>query len=187
MITREEIDNLINKKIIVSFLTIVLFLSLGVYSYYFFSNKAEDNSDVNKEEALQEEETLNTGLDTDKPSDSEPQSKNESMIGPYTVKKNKYYIVYIKQNNGSGSSFIPLKLNPKFRNEEDYHVSISFDDDGNITNPDKIIVIDNFLISKKNKETIKAIAGTGKYNEALKEIEERVNDTKKNLEKEGLL
>ncbi|GAE48228.1 hypothetical protein JCM21738_5316 [Mesobacillus boroniphilus JCM 21738] len=65
-------------------------------------------------------------------------------------------------------------------------MSISFDDNGDIINSDKIIVIDEFLISNDNKEMIKKIAGKDNYKEALKEIEDRVIDTKKGLEKEGL-
>ncbi|MFT8312870.1 MAG: hypothetical protein ABF633_01295 [Clostridium sp.] len=152
-----------NKKVMVSFLIIILTLSLGVYFCKFFLNKKEEVKTTSNKEISQEEKKINT-----------------SSI---TVKENEYYVVYVKGNNGSGSSFVPLKLNPDFKNDSNFNESISFDDNGKIINDNKIIVIDNFVISKENKETIKKIAGLNGYNEALKEIEERVNDTKQNLEK----
>lgn len=148
-----------NKKIMVSFLIIILLLSLGVYSYNFFLNKKK--------------EVNNTYSST--------VEKNNTNSIP--VEENKYYSVYIKRNDGNGSSFVPLKLNPGLKNDSSYNVNISFDDNGNIIG-NKIIVVDNFVISEENKEMIKNIAGKD-YDEALKEIEERVNDTKNNLEKEG--
>ncbi|AMR05980.1 hypothetical protein PDN49_30450 [Bacillus cereus] len=154
-----------NKKITVSFLIIILLLSLGAYFYFFFLEKKEEVTNTNNEKSYQQEKSSNT-----------------SSI---PVKENKYYVVYIKQKNGNGSSFVPVKLNPGFKNDADFNVSISFDDYGNIINDNKIIVIDNFVISKENKEMIKKIAGINEYNEALQEIEDRVNETKNNLKKEG--
>ncbi|MBD7913463.1 MULTISPECIES: hypothetical protein [Clostridium] len=153
-----------NKKRIFSVLIIILFLSLGVYIYNFFLNKKEVVNNASKEEISQQENNTNA--------DSVP------------VKENKYYVVYIKQNDGTGSSFVPLKLNPGFKNDSDFHVSISFDDNGKIINDDKIIIVDNFVVSDENKEMIKKLAGINNYNEALKEIEDRVNETKENIEKE---
>lgn len=155
-----------NKKVMASLLIITLLLSLGVYFYFFFSNNKEEVNNTSKEEISQQEKTPN--------------------ISSIPVEENEYYVVYVNQNNGSSSSFVPLKLNPGFKNDSDFNVSISFDDNGNIINDNKIMVIDNFVISKENKEMIKKIAGIKDYNEALKEIEDRVNDTKRNLEKEGL-
>lgn len=147
------------KKVAFSFLIIILLMFLVIYFYIFFLNKNEENYNPKKDQNL-------------------------SMV---TVNENQYYIVYINANNGTGSSFVPLTLNPGLENDSNLNVSISFDDDGNIINNKKIIVIDNFFISEKNKEMIKEIAGIDNYNDALKEIEARVNDTKKNLEKEGLI
>lgn len=152
-----------NKKVMASFLIIILILSLGVYFYKFFLNKKEEVKTPNNKEISREEKKTNTSS--------------------LTVKENEYYVVYVKGNNGSGSSFVPLKLNPGFKNDSNFNESISFDDNGKIINDNKIIVIDNFVISKENKETIKKIAGLKDYNEALKEIEDRVNDAKQNLEK----
>ncbi|MDY0407494.1 hypothetical protein [Paracerasibacillus soli] len=73
---------------------------------------------------------------------------------------------------------MPEKLNPDFKNDSEYNVSISFDDDGNIINDDKIIQIDNFVISSQNKEKIREIAGERNYVAALKEIEERIQEIK---------
>jgi hypothetical protein len=176
---------LANKKITVSVLIIILLLSSGIYFYYFSLKNDEKASDLNKGRELQQENTLNQSLDDGVNKDS--LQEEEPITDSANVKNNKYYIVYIRQENGSGSSFIPLNLNPNFKNDSDYHVSLSFDDNGDIINNDKVIEIDNFSISKDNKEAIKKIAGTEKYNEALKEIEERVTDTKKGLEEEGLL
>ncbi len=146
---------------------------------------------------------LEVANDTSKENDSRKEvvnttpriEKNKEFIQKETInnspvskeeKQNQYYVIYIKYGNGSGSSFVPLSLNPGLKNDSDYHVSISFDDNGDIINSDKIIVIDEFLISNDNKEMIKKIAGKDNYKEALKEIEDRVIDTKKGLEKEGL-
>ena len=148
-----------NKTVIVNLLIIILLISLGFYFYNFFLNK--------KEETSRQEKNQDSSLTL--------------------VKENEYYVIYIKLNNGAGSSFVPLMLNPGLKNDSNFNVNISFDDDGNIINDDKIIVIDNFVISQENKEMIKEIAGIKNYDEALKEIEERIDDTKKNLEKEGLI
>lgn len=143
-----------NKKIMVSFLIIILFLFLGSY-YYFSFLKTKDEV---------------------------------SSVSSTPIKQNKHYIVYVEYNNGgSASSFVPLSLNPELKDNYVFDVSISVDDNGNIINDDKIIVIDNFVISDENKKMIKNIAGTNNYDEALKEIEEWVNSTKINLEKEGLI
>jgi hypothetical protein len=77
---------------------------------------------------------------------------------------------------------VPETLNPDFSNSSDFNVRISFDDDGNIINDGKIIEIDHFEISDENKETIKKISGQSNYDEALKEIEERVLEAKKDQE-----
>lgn len=148
----------------ISFLTIILLVSLGIYVYYFFLNNKEEANNTIKERNSQPDNTV--------------------ITSPYTVKENNYYIVYVKRENGAASSFVPLKLNPGFKNDSDYHVTISLDDNGKIINGDKIIEIDNFIISKSNKEMIKKIAGTEKYKEALKEIEERLIEIQEDLEKQ---
>lgn len=106
----------------------------------------------------------------------------EESRDPMPVQENKYYVIYIRQDNGAGSSFVPETLNPDFSNSSDFNVRISFDDDGNIINDGKIIEIDHFEISDENKETIKKISGQSNYDEALKEIEERVLEAKKDQE-----
>lgn len=158
----------------VSFAIVILVVSMGVY--FFFLNNEKDVDNITNGTSKMEKGST--------PSVSIPSvGKNPEGIGP--VKENKYYVIYIKQNNGTGSSFVPEKLNPSFKSDSDFNVSISIDDNGNIINDDKIIVIDNFLISTENKETIKNIAGTTNYDQALKEIEERVLETKKNNKKES--
>ncbi|MDA1629924.1 hypothetical protein PDK42_19705 [Bacillus cereus group sp. TH172LC] len=151
------------KKLIISCIIVIILLSLGVY--LFLNNKNEVN-DKNMNQSTSQFPIK--GIDG---------NSNEML-----VKENQYYIVYIQKNNGTGSSFIPLTLNPGFEEGSDYGVSISFDDNGKIINDNKIIIIDNFLISNKNKEMIKKVAGKDKYKEALKEIEERVIEAKKGLE-----
>ena len=156
-----------NKKLVFIFLSIIMVMSVGIYLYYFSLNNNEDK-------------TMETGTVS-------PLEKNLAP-DPSDVKVNEYFIVYIKQDNGSGSSFIPPTLNPGFTDDMDHHVSISIDDNGNIiNNGGKIIEIDNFKISKDNKTMIKKIAGIEKYSDALKEIEDRVAQAKKDLDKEGLL
>ncbi|MGG2028691.1 hypothetical protein AB1282_23585 [Gottfriedia sp. S16(2024)] len=147
-------------KITVSFLIIFLIFSFGIYGNYISLN--------NKEEASEPINNLVT----------QPNSTGNTSPFP---DKNNYYIIYVKQENGVASSFVPLNLNPGFKNDSDYHVSISIDDNGNIINRDKVIEIDNFIVSKSNKKIIKKIAGKEKYNEALKEIENRLAEIQKSL------
>ncbi|MBY0600456.1 hypothetical protein [Bacillus bingmayongensis] len=154
------------KKLIISCIVFIVLLSLGVYLSYLFLNNKNEVNDKNMNQNISQSPIKGIGGDS-----------NE-----VPVKENQYYIVYIQQNNGTGSSFIPLTLNPGFEEGSNYGVSISFDDNGNINNDNKIIIIDNFLISNENKEMIKKIAGKDKYKEALKEIEERVIEAKKGLE-----
>lgn len=154
------------KKLIISCIIFIVILSLGVYLSYLFLNNKNEINDKNINQNISQVPTKGIG-------------GNSNEV---PVKENEYYIVYIQQNNGTGSSFIPLTLNPGFKEESNYGVSISFDDNGNIINDNKIIIIDNFLISNENKKMIKKIAGKDKYEEALKEIEERLIETKKGLE-----
>ncbi|MCM3587022.1 hypothetical protein M3182_14890 [Mesobacillus maritimus] len=170
-----------NRKIWASVLTIILVSSLGIYLYSFFINGTEGTNDRSTAGDTQQNNSSDTRPHIEMEKDSE-QAKN-----PPSPKENKYYIIYIEHGNGSGSSFVPLKLNPGFTNGTDFNVSISFDDNGNIINGEKIIVVRDFLISNENKEMIRKVAGKDDYEEALKEIEDRVEETKKNLEKEGLL
>jgi hypothetical protein len=152
---------------LVSLAIALFFLSIGYF--LFLNNKNANNltSDANRIE---------------KSSHSEDSSKIDKNTPPksYTVKENKYYVVYVKLKNG-GSSFVPEELNPNYKNDSDYHVTISFDDNGNIIDKKKVIEIDNFSISSENKEQIKKIAGVEKYDEALKEIQERVLQIKKSI------
>jgi len=148
-----------SKKIVISFLTIILLLTVGIYVYSYLLHSKEEANDTIKE--------------------SDTELNNSVISSPYTVKENKYYTVYIKGENGSATSFVPLKLNPGFKNDSDYHITISLDDNGKITNGDKIIEIDHFTISNSNKEMIKKIAGTENYDEAVKEIEDRLIEIQK--------
>lgn len=154
------------KKLIISCIIFIVLLSLGVYLSYLFLNNKNEVNDKNVNQNISQF----------------PIKGTDGNSNEVPVKENQYYIVYIQQNNGTGSSFIPLTLNPGFEEGSNYGVSISFDDNGNIINDNKIIIIDNFVISNKNKEMIKKIAGKDKYKEAIKEIEERVIEAKKGLE-----
>ena len=154
------------KKLIISCIIFIVLLSLGVYLYYLFLNNKNEVNEKNVNQNISQF----------------PIKGTDGNSNEVPVKENQYYIVYIQRNNGTGSSFIPLTLNPGFKEGSNYGVSISFDDNGNIINDNKIIIIDNFVISNKNKEIIKKIAGKDKYKEAIKEIEERVIEAKKGLE-----
>ncbi|MHC1685353.1 MAG: hypothetical protein AB6733_20840 [Clostridiaceae bacterium] len=150
-----------NKKVAVSFIIIILLLSLGVYSYNSFLNSKKQAN------------TIHSSI------------VEENDIKSFPVQENKYYSVHIKYNDNDASEFVPLKLNPGLKDGDSYNVSTVIDDNGNIIG-DKIIVVDNFVISDENKEMIKKVAGND-YDEALKEIEDRVNETKEQLKKEGRL
>lgn len=150
----------------ISLAIVIFFSSIG---YLLFLDNKDDVNNI----------TSDTGQ-IEKDSEREESLSSEVTMPP--VKENKYYVIYIKQENGTASSFVPETLNPGFRNDSDYNVSISIDDNGNIINDEKIIEIDNFIISNQNKEEIKKIAGVENYDEALKEIEERVLEAKKSVE-----
>ncbi|WP_027634706.1 hypothetical protein [Clostridium hydrogeniformans] len=162
----------IQKAIVVIFST-TLFISLGVYSYNFWDNKKEKTpSDSN-----------NTNISMNENSDQAHTSIDKDQN---TVEKKKYYVVEVVYNTGgSSSSFVPLKLNPGYKYDSDFHMNISRDDNGNLINGDKIIEINNFVISDKNKENIKNIAGSKNYEEALKEIEDKVETLKNDAIKKG--
>jgi hypothetical protein len=160
----------LNKKskiIIVIFTSLIILTSISFIIISKF--ELDKTSEINEIESIKKDKTQI--------------SETEKM----DVNENKYYVVYIELDDGTASSFVPLKLNPGFSNDKDYHVSISIDDNGNVDKSEKIIVIENFLISNKNKETIKRIAGEKTYKEALKEIENRVAETKEKFEKEGII
>jgi hypothetical protein len=140
----------------------IFFLSIGYF--LLFNNKNNVDNITSKTGKLEK--------------DSRPEKSISSNAAIPSGKDNKYYVVYIKQKNG-GSSFVPKKLNPGFKNDSDFHVSISFDDNGNIINNEKVIEIVDFSISSQNKEEIKKIAGIKNYKSALKEIEDRVLEIKK--------
>ncbi|MDA2136758.1 hypothetical protein PDN64_01210 [Bacillus cereus group sp. Bc256] len=93
--------------------------------------------------------------------------------------QNKYYFVYLKQDNGvPDTTFIPEKLNPGFDKTASFNTHIEFDDYGNIIQDEKMIVIYNNKLSANNKKKIKNIAGKQNYAEALKEIQQRIDETK---------
>ncbi|MBJ7937503.1 hypothetical protein [Bacillus cereus] len=93
--------------------------------------------------------------------------------------QNKYYFVYLKQDNGvPDTTFIPEKLNPGFDKTDSFNTHIEFDDYGNIIQDEKMIVIYNNKLSEKNKKKIENIAGKQNYAEALKEIQQRIDETK---------
>ncbi|MFC0301244.1 hypothetical protein ACFFIS_10510 [Virgibacillus soli] len=149
-------------KIRIGVLIVIFLLSIG--TFFIYQNKQGHNQN-------------NASNDKSKLDIQSLQKDTFSKKMP-PIKENKFYIIYIKRKNGSGSSFVPEKLNPDFKNDSEYNVSISFDDDGNIINDDKIIQIDNFVISSQNKEKIREIAGERNYVAALKEIEERIQEIK---------
>ncbi|GKX66631.1 hypothetical protein [Inconstantimicrobium mannanitabidum] len=157
-----------NRKIIAIFLSATLVVFLGIYSYIYFQNNKG--------------KTAGKGMGINQVHRSIDKGLNNQNTGS----DNKYYVVEIVYNNGSrDSTFIPLKLNPDYKWDSDLHVSTSRDDNGNLINGDKIIEIKDFVISDKNKEKIKSIAGAKKYEEALKEIEDTVEDRKKEAIKNG--
>ncbi|ARJ25773.1 hypothetical protein B7492_32575 (plasmid) [Bacillus mycoides] len=93
--------------------------------------------------------------------------------------QNKHYFVYLKQDKGvPDTTFIPEKLNPGFDITASSNTHIEFDDYGNIIQDEKMIVIYNNKLSEKNKKKIKEIAGKQNYAEALKEIQQRIDETK---------
>lgn len=93
--------------------------------------------------------------------------------------QNKYYFVYLKQDNGvPDTTFIPEKLNPGFDKTASFNTHIEFDDHGNIIQDEKMIVIYNNKLSENNKKKIENIAGKQNYAEALKEIQQRIDETK---------
>ncbi|NLK95997.1 MAG: hypothetical protein GX275_12560 [Clostridiales bacterium] len=129
-----------------------------VYLFYnFFSNKKDKVNNVGDVEVIDEEKNPEAHL--------------------IKARDNKYYHVYFKGNSEAATGFIPLTLNPEYKIGSEYNISISTDDDGNVVDDGKIIVIENYIISDENKEKIKNIAGTN-YDAATKEIEDKINDVK---------
>lgn len=111
-------------------------------------------------------------------------SEDKEDIEINNVEENKYYIIYVR-NGDNSSSFIPLTLNKDYKLGDEYSINISTDDNGNIINDDKIIAIDDFVISEETKEKIKSIAGEDKYDEAIKEIQTNVDGAKEQHIKDG--
>ncbi|TYS09410.1 hypothetical protein FZC70_09840 [Bacillus subtilis] len=141
------------------------FLCLTIAFYSFSTNKLDDENSVKNQV---------------KKTQKQDRSNSANMVSD---QDNKYYVIYIKQNNGTGSSFVPEELNPGFTNDSnDFNVSISFDDKGNIVSNDKVIEVENFSLSDSNKKKIREIAGADNYDAALKEVEARVFKTKEELE-----
>ena len=126
-----------------------------VYLFYnFFSNKKDKVNNVGDVEVIDEEKNPEAHL--------------------IKARDNKYYHVYIK---GNSVSFIPLALNPDYKVGSECNISISTDDDGNVVDDGKIIVIENYIISDENKERIKNIEGIN-YDAAIKEIEDKISYVK---------
>ncbi|MCY7764705.1 MULTISPECIES: hypothetical protein [Bacillus] len=141
----------------------LLCLTIAVYS--FSTNKPDDENNVKNQVGKTQKQD---------------RSNSANMVSD---QDHKYYVIYIKQKNGTGSSFVPEKLNPGFTNDsDDFNVSISFDDKGNIINNDKVIEVEDFSLSDSNKKKIREIAGADNYDAALKEVEDRVLETKEDLE-----
>lgn len=158
---------LLQKKhlILISGLVILSFVFLG--GYFFFDTKEKQRNGKTKSSDIQEEmsKTPNENKIT------ETNNKN--------INTNKHYFVYLRQENGnSDTSFIPEKLNPGFDKTESTNISVSFDDNGIPVKDEKMILIYNNKISESNKEKIKKIVGEQNYAEALKEIQERIDETK---------
>ncbi|MDN0192958.1 hypothetical protein QI003_01245 [Bacillus stercoris] len=153
----------------IKFLTICLafaLLCLIIAAYSFSTNKPDNENNINKNQVGKTQK--------------QDSSYSDNMVSD---QDNKYYVIYIKQKNGTGSSFVPEKLNPGFKNDsDDFNISISFDDKGNVINNDKVIEVEDFSLSNSNKKKIRKIVGANKYDAALKEVEDRVLETKKELE-----
>ncbi|MEN0645374.1 hypothetical protein MKY91_19600 [Alkalicoccobacillus gibsonii] len=146
--------------------TLIIFLMIIVLAViYTVSSRNEASkqkqAEINLSEELEEEK---------KPVDEEQF---------FSEMDNEYYSVYVKKENGEGSSFVPLTLNPGFDYSMGYSVSMSFDDNGEVVSGEKIIVIDDLTISDENKEQIKQITGNEKYEEAILEIEKEISEIEK--------
>lgn len=106
-------------------------------------------------------------------------TEKTSEVPKETRSQNKYYYVYLKESNSnSDTSFIPEKLNPDYDMTESHNTTVQYNADGSIIEDEKIIVVYNNELSEKNKKKIKKIAGEQKYAEALKEIQERIDEAK---------
>ncbi|WP_130859136.1 hypothetical protein [Gracilibacillus phocaeensis] len=139
----------------------ILLISTTIYYFWTHNYTTQNNNIQNSHDNNVNELDLNT-----------PFSSNDQIEDPIT--EIKYYTVYIEEG-GDGTSFIPETLNPDFSKTDGFHVSLSFDDAGNIITHDKLIVIENYTLSEENKKQIKEIAGNN-YEEAIKEIEEHLHD-----------
>lgn len=103
----------------------------------------------------------------------------KSEVKSVVESQNKYYFVYLQQDNGvPDTTFIPEKLNPGFDKTASFNTHIEFDDYGNIIEDEKMIVIYNNKLSENNRKKIKNIAGKQNYAEALKEIQQKIDETK---------
>lgn len=158
-----------SKKVKISLVSLAIMLSFMSIGYFLlFNNKRAVNNLASH----------TSNIEKNFQAESSNKKKSSSKAIKPSADENKYYVVYIKQKNG-GSSFVPEKLNPDFRNDADYHINLLFDDNGKIINSQKIIEIDNFMISSQNKKEIKKIAGAKNYDAALEEIQARVMEIKK--------
>lgn len=149
---------MLQKKTIILISSLVIISLLGLSIFLFFSDKKEQRINEKIKPAVTEK-------------------TSESTNG--TSSQNKYYYVYLKQrDSNSDTSFIPEKLNPGYDMTESHNTTIEYNADGSIIEDDKIIVVYNYIISEKNRKKIKEIAGEQKYAEALKEIQERIDEAK---------
>ncbi|MBY0600446.1 hypothetical protein [Bacillus bingmayongensis] len=159
--------------ILISSLVILSFVFLG--GYFFFDTKEKQRNGTTKSSDIQEEmsKTPNENKITSDVQKEIPETYNKN------INTNKHYFVYLRRENGnSDTSFIPEKLNPGFDKTESTNISVSFDDYGIPMKDEKMILIYNNKISESNKKKIKQIVGEQNYDEALKEIQERIDETK---------
>lgn len=97
-----------------------------------------------------------------------------------TKKPNQYYYVFLQQDKFS-TAFIPQKLNKGYKPNSDVHITNFFNSDGTVIEDEKMILINDYLITDSVKKKIKEIVGEKNYVEALREIEDRVNTLKETI------
>lgn len=99
------------------------------------------------------------------------------------VEENDYYVVYINNTDGSNTSYVPTSLNPGFKETESYNISIVIDDNGNIVNDEKIIVVNEYILSESNKVNIREIlSDERRASEAITELQEELSGIQESKE-----
>lgn len=170
-----------NKKniiIISSIILIVVLVFTLVYSR--LSDSSESSESNNKPVQTNEVSASNNQLPAN-PDQSLIDPSQENDISSESQKTNDYYVLYINNTDGSTASFVPPSLNPNFKEGESYNVSISIDDDGNIINNDKIIVVNDYILSDENKDYIHQILPDEKQSSsAIEEIQKQIDEVKEN-------